>query len=255
MSTTPISPSRIRRSAGVALALALAAAPTASAGEAASLSRVELDGNRITVSARCGSQTRIQLQAGGRRLANDVAACRGGKARIRFTLTRGTVKRLTSTDAPDVQVTVGREQTTVRFSRPRKSAGATASSGAFWSRPRASCNQINYGYPPYSNFWAREVAIDLGGELFGYRVSTPLTARGLFWVYEPSTGRQYWAVNGWTTTYAGMAGRFASFSYTPNGGTWVQPAVQLYNGEWNWVSIGGNTGTLFYSPNWCGFPA
>jgi hypothetical protein len=52
-----------------------------------------------------------------------------------------------------------------------------------------------------------------------------------------------------------MGGRFASFTYQPNGGTWVQPAVQLSNGEWNWVSIGVNNGTYFYSPNWCGFPA
>ena len=58
--------------------------------------------------------------------------------------------------------------------------------------------QMSYGNPPYSLFVSRLVEINLGGELFGYRVSTLLRARGLYWVYE-SAARQYWVTTAGTT--------------------------------------------------------
>ena len=68
---------RRRLCASLALAVSLAATPAASAdsspSRAASLSRVELEGSRITVSAHCNAPTKIQLQAGRQQLRKALA--------------------------------------------------------------------------------------------------------------------------------------------------------------------------------------
>ena len=51
-----------------------------------------------------------------------------------------------------------------------------------------------------------------------------------------------------------MTGRHSGFNLPLQATASVMPAVQLYNGEWNWVSVGWATGATALAPNWCYFP-
>jgi hypothetical protein len=232
-----------------ALVLSAALAPAASAADdSPTLSRIGLDGNRITVTAGCKAPAPIHVHAAGRRIGTTVADCRKRTARARFTVNPIMRKRLTGAGTMSVEVRVGKERTTVGFSA--RSAKAS-SNEPFWSRMRANCTQLSHGNPPYSLFTIRDVAIEQAGEQFGYRVSTPITFRGLFWVYEPN-GTQYWVTTPWNNTFAGTFGTGTNLSL--NASAWVRPAVQLYNGAWGYVNVSMAQGATAYQPNWCFFP-
>ena len=258
------SSTRLASALAVGFSLVSAVPASAQAAPEIGLSRAALEGRHVSVTARCtGTEASLRLTSvSGAKLGTATAPCRG-TTRLRATLARSVARRLAAPGAPDVRVTVrsgaARDSARVSFARvePPGKGGtkARAAAGGTWPQVRANCNQLTHGNPPWSHYVIRQIEFGQHSETFGYRYGTVLTWRGMALAHNPN-GSQHWVfLNEWTQSPAGYAGNW--FGYTlplsHNWTGWVRPAVQLYNGDWNYT-IAESLTQATASAGWCYFP-